>query len=586
MTGAFGRCKRSLPTAAAEPKPVEAEAQQPESSSNLQSFLQWALANGVEGVPGSDGSKTGLYTGEGGERGVVCLQAISKGETIMRLPLRLAITDQEEEGREEQAEDTTGVERQPWSVRLAGKLLQMLQQGDACPWKPYLAVLPRVVPSPLTTYSWDDVQAIQYPPMRRQVDHASWLASSACQQGNGAFTREQWDWALSVVHSRTFGAPGGSSTGGAGVRMLVPLVDMLNHAGDYITSPPGQMPPLVQAGDCVRWDLKAPVGPEGEWLMDLSATRDIAEGEELLLSYGERSNDEFHLHYGFVPARNPHDDITLFTDIEGAIDWWLSAYLPAGALPPQRLQLVINAAYNSAEQEDTSAQAAQAVLATVPRAEAAVIRAELERIKLSAGGMVDGRLLAAYRTLFEAAASQQQQQQEEPAAGTAARLGRDWQQHMRLAVARRSRELLKEMPTPLLQDLEQLAAEDTEQQQAHCWADVLKSYAAAVAAFEAEHGSLLDCEENERDTSAAAAGSAGPDAATSSGSTISEPALPDAGVDAEFARLLLQHAASDATALAPAAEERAGVGSSCILPVTYRAYKKMILTDAVLLCVA
>lgn len=58
----------------------------------------------------------------------------------MRLPLRLAITDQEEEGREEQAEDTTGVERQPWSVRLAGKLLQMLQQGDACPWKPYLAV--------------------------------------------------------------------------------------------------------------------------------------------------------------------------------------------------------------------------------------------------------------------------------------------------------------------------------------------------------------------------------------------------------------------------------------------------------------
>jgi hypothetical protein len=58
----------------------------------------------------------------------------------MWLPLRLAITDQEEEGGEEQAEDTAGVERQPWSVRLAGKLLQMVQQGDACPWKPYLAV--------------------------------------------------------------------------------------------------------------------------------------------------------------------------------------------------------------------------------------------------------------------------------------------------------------------------------------------------------------------------------------------------------------------------------------------------------------
>ena len=41
-----------------------------------------------------------------------------------------------------------------------------------------------------------------------------------------------------------------------GVRMLVPLVDMLNHAGDYITSPPGSSsagaPPAVQAYDNVR----------------------------------------------------------------------------------------------------------------------------------------------------------------------------------------------------------------------------------------------------------------------------------------------------------------------------------------------
>lgn len=59
---------------------------------------------------------------------------------------------------------------------------------------------------------------------------------------------------LQVVHSRTFGAPG--RQGSVGVRMLVPLVDMLNHAGDYITSPPGASsagaPPAVQAYDNVR----------------------------------------------------------------------------------------------------------------------------------------------------------------------------------------------------------------------------------------------------------------------------------------------------------------------------------------------
>ncbi len=36
-----------------------------------------------------------------------------------------------------------------------------------------------------------------------------------------------------------------------------------------------------------RWDLRASSGPEGEWAMEVAAIRDIAAGEELLLSYGE-----------------------------------------------------------------------------------------------------------------------------------------------------------------------------------------------------------------------------------------------------------------------------------------------------------
>lgn len=30
---------------------------------------------------------------------------------------------------------------------------------------------------------------------------------------------------------------------------------------------------------------------------------------------GERSNDDFFLHYGFVPPQNPHDDVALFTGV-------------------------------------------------------------------------------------------------------------------------------------------------------------------------------------------------------------------------------------------------------------------------------
>ena len=166
---------------------------------------------------------------------------------------------------------------------------------------------------------------------------------------------------------------------------------------------------------------------------------------------GERANDDFFLHYGFVPPRNPHDQVALFTgvparagsrrglsclflplsrgmpplpclprllywlghlvleavrrqrcllpphtrpsfrpiplptasDIESTIDWWLDRHLPPGALPPQRLQAAINAAYSAAEDEDGAAMAAAQVLAAVPAEEAEVIRAELDTIKLS-----------------------------------------------------------------------------------------------------------------------------------------------------------------------------------------------------------
>ena len=119
-------------------------------------------------------------------------------------------------------------------MRLAATLLQLQAQGAACPWLPYLCTLPRSVPSPLTEFSWEDIEALQYQPMLHLVHHSSWLASSAghllgggssphdasspddassssnsnSSNSSGGFSQDQVDWALSVVHSRTFGAPG------------------------------------------------------------------------------------------------------------------------------------------------------------------------------------------------------------------------------------------------------------------------------------------------------------------------------------------------------------------------------------------
>ena len=66
------------------------------------------------------------------------------------------------------------------------------------------------------------------------------------------------------------------------------------------------------------------------WLQ-VYTTRPVAAGEELFISYGERSNTDFFVHYGFVPLRNPRDDVVLFSSIEDALDWYvLDSGLPCG----------------------------------------------------------------------------------------------------------------------------------------------------------------------------------------------------------------------------------------------------------------
>lgn len=228
----------------------------------------------------------------------------------------------------------------------------------------------------------------------------------------------------------------------------------------------------------------------------------------------------------------------------------------------------------------------------------------------AAGGMVDGRLLAAYRCLFEAAAAaaaagaaagQQQGQQ-----GQVLGLGSNWGQHLRLAVAARCRQILQGMPSPLLSDLDRLAGwEQSSGAEPHCWAASQQHYAAAIGAYEARHGSLhsagSDGGAGSAPAAAAAAGSAFSDSSrgssSSSDSSGSSAGLLDAGSDAALAQLLLQQAraqegqgagrdsstGSIAASSSPDGSSSTGPDSGSILPLLFRCYKKQVLWDAVLL---
>ena len=82
---------------------------------------------------------------------------------------------------------------------------------------------------------------------------------------------------LQVVHSRTFGT--GAPEGGVGVRMLLPVMDLLNHAGDEADF---TLSDTVRRADNVRWAASHATanlvrlvwmhGGKAAWVMQSSAS--------------------------------------------------------------------------------------------------------------------------------------------------------------------------------------------------------------------------------------------------------------------------------------------------------------------------
>ncbi|CAG9466094.1 unnamed protein product [Pedinophyceae sp. YPF-701] len=280
----------------------------------LERLLLWARANGVKGVGGA-GDKLALFETDDGDRGLVATEDISYGEVVLQVPLRIAITDHDAPEPYEGA---------PWSVRLACRILR--ERGDpSSPFKPYIDSLPSVVPGPVTTWSWDDVQSIQYPPVLNEIYETNFLIMDAFRNVGSSpdpvlssIEFDDFMWAMSCVHSRTFGLP--AKTGpGIGVRVMVPVVDMLNHAAAELDVMPSAN---WRAKDNLRWEVRSPERSDSdEWMFVVECIRPCAAQEEIFLSYGQRASDDFLVHYGFFPDSNANEATLLFESLEDAVTW-------------------------------------------------------------------------------------------------------------------------------------------------------------------------------------------------------------------------------------------------------------------------
>ena len=391
-------------------------------------LVQWCVERGASG----SGLSVRLPDGSGRGRGLEASRDIAEGEPVLSLPLEMGICDYQD-GHPPDSWET--MSNAPWGVRLACRLLQERSKSDDSEWAPYLALLPDVVPGSPLLWTDEEVLALQYPPAvaeAREMRDAvkTWHAKleAACPSALAGADVDSFAAAVSVVHSRTYGV---ASAGGEGYfRALLPLADLLNHAGDEYDAASSKWPP-ARAGDNIAWSTL-----DDDGTIEFAATRAVEPGEEATMSYGERSNDHFLMYYGFTPPRNPHDDVVLFSDVEHALSWHMVYH-------PEMWDA------GTEEEANTRESAARAAVREVERALAETSDGELAaaepRFKVLPGGRCDARLVSLFAAAYAGT--------DEGVEGGKRVMDVDIES-AHADVARRCAELLRQMPTTLRQDEE------------------------------------------------------------------------------------------------------------------------------------
>mmetsp|Transcript_34961 Transcript_34961/g.48478 ORF Transcript_34961/g.48478 Transcript_34961/m.48478 type:complete len:247 (+) Transcript_34961:3-743(+) len=164
---------------------------------------------------------------------------------------------------------------------------------------------------------------------------------------------------------------------------MIPAIDFLNHhATDFQ----------------VEWQLDVP----GD-CVSLMAVAAISVGEQVFATYGDRSNDDFYLFYGFVPSRNMSDDVELFATSAEAVEWYsaliLEEQMPALSLDDKslsnhNLEIACVGALKAAEDEQSCMEAKEREVELQEGGWLHGKRASETTLRALRGGMVDERLMA------------------------------------------------------------------------------------------------------------------------------------------------------------------------------------------------
>ncbi|KAJ3699218.1 hypothetical protein LUZ61_002923 [Rhynchospora tenuis] len=283
-------CSLATTQRAARPVPWGCEIESLESASDLQKWLS------DSGLPPQ---KMGIQRVEVGERGLVALKNIRKGEKLLFVPPSLVITSDSDWTRPEVGDVMRRNSVPDWPL-LATYLISEASLDTASRWKNYISALPR---QPYSLLYWTrselDAFLVASPIRDRAIQRITDVTGTYNDMQARIFSKhpdlfpekiynmETFMWSFGILFSRLVRLPSMDEK-----VALVPWADMLNHSSEVETF--------------LDYDKSS----QG---IVFTTDRSYQPGEQVFISYGKKSNGELLLSYGFVPKEgsNPNDSVEL-----------------------------------------------------------------------------------------------------------------------------------------------------------------------------------------------------------------------------------------------------------------------------------
>lgn len=299
------------------------------SQKELAELLEWCAGNGIR-------FHSVEVLSRNGQRGLYATDDVKSGDPILSIPRRAAIIADIAEDEPPDLRVFSGLAQSfwksaTWEVRLAVLLLDECARSASSPFRTYLNALPKDPWCALWAYETVGRARIskQLQPYRlhnvahdyrAHVKHTFISFRKALPRDKRPLiSLNSFSWAVAVCQSRGFGIPLIGTIGNQSSLNRVTTCGPFQKRDEKVPVQYALFPGLDMANHSVHCQTSFRYEVEADTYRVCTGAN-FSRGEEVLLSYGSKSNDDLMFFYSFVEGNNPANTVKVADFREWVLD--------------------------------------------------------------------------------------------------------------------------------------------------------------------------------------------------------------------------------------------------------------------------